>query len=87
MAASNGHIDIAEYLVMECKVPVEPAAQVRKHDVWVPITGARDPFQFTSMTASSPVIVNWVVMISVVCITLNNLSLASLTRIKRKSFF
>ena len=28
MAALNGHIDVAEYLVTECKVPIEPVAQV-----------------------------------------------------------
>ena len=28
MAASNGHIDIAKYLVTECKVQVDPTAQV-----------------------------------------------------------
>lgn len=28
MAASNGHIDVAEYLVTECKVPVECVSDV-----------------------------------------------------------
>lgn len=28
MAASNGHIDVIEYLVTECKVPVECVADV-----------------------------------------------------------
>lgn len=28
LAAANGHVDIAEYLVMECGVPIESTAQV-----------------------------------------------------------
>ena len=28
MAATNGRIDVAEYLVMECGAPVEPVAKV-----------------------------------------------------------
>lgn len=31
MAASNGHIDIAEYLLLECQVPIDTTSQVASY--------------------------------------------------------